>query len=555
MPYSRAVIICGNDSGPYGLMTLWRNRRKEVHQLDHKQNKGKVYLVGAGPGDIGLLTVKGRRCLEQADAVVYDFHLNAQVLNYINQEAEFIYAGKRGGHHTMTQDEINDMIVAKAKEGKNVCRLKGGDPFIFGRGGEEAERLHEEGIEFEVVPGISSSIAAPAYAGIPLTHRKYASTFAVIPGYEDTTKDSSAIDWAKLATGVGTLVFLMAVKNLPQLTAKLIKHGRSADTPVAVVRWGTRADQVTLVSTLGKVAEDVRAQDIRPPAVMVVGEVVKLRDKLSWYEQKPLFGVRVLVTRESIAGLEELDELGAELFAFPTIKVVDPEDFGPLDGAISAIVDGTRVPDWLVLTSGNAVERFFNRHFKLGHDIRDLHGIRVCAVGAKTAAKIEARGVRVDIIPEKFHAEGLAEAIAKEHGNTLEGVRFLMPRAEKGRDVFPEAVRKMGGEIEVPVAYRAERPKLRPRRLMRFLQQGRITVATFTSGASFTNFMDMVDGACDLLKDVAIAVMGPVTKKAVEEAGLTVDIMPERATMEALAEEIIKWADEGRKRKPKKCLQ
>ena len=536
-------------------MAHMETRRKEEHQLDHKQNKGKVYLVGAGPGDIGLLTVKGRRCLEQADAVVYDFHLNAQILNYINREAEFIYAGKRGGHHTMTQPEINDMIVAKAKEGKNVCRLKGGDPFIFGRGGEEAERLFDEGIPFEVVPGISSSIAAPAYAGIPLTHRKYSSTFAVIPGYEDTTKESSAIDWAKLATGVGTLVFLMAIKNLPQLTEKLIENGRSADTPVAVVRWGTRSDQVTLVSTLGKVAEEVRTQDIRPPAVMVVGEVVKLRDKLSWYEKKPLFGVRVLVTRESIAGLEELDELGAELFAFPTIKVVDPKDFGPLDSSIKAITDGSKIPDWLVLTSGNAVERFFRRHFELGFDIRDLKGIRVCAVGAKTAAKIEARGVRVDIIPEKFHAESLAEAIAKEHGGTLEGVRFLMPRAEAGREVFPEAVRKMGGVIEVPVAYRAEQPKQRPRRLMRFLQQGRITVVTFTSGASFTNFMNMVDGACDLLKDVAIAVMGPVTKKAVEEAGLTVDIMPERATMEDLGKEIIKWADEGKDKKPKKCLQ
>lgn len=500
------------------------------------------------------MTVKGRRCLEQADVVVYDFHLNAQVLNYISQEAEFIYAGKRGGHHTMTQPEINDIIVTKAKEGKNVCRLKGGDPFIFGRGGEEAERLHEEGIEFEVVPGISSAIAAPAYAGIPLTHRKYSSTFAVIPGYEDTTKESSSIDWAKLATGVGTLVFLMAIKNLPQLTEKLIKHGRSADTPVAVVRWGTRADQVTLVSTLGKVAADVRAQDIRPPAVMVVGEVVNLRDKLSWYEKKPLFGVRVLVTRESIAGLEELDELGAELFAFPTIKVVDPKDFGPLDSSINAISDGSKIPDWLVLTSGNAVERFFNRHFKLGHDIRDLKGIKVCAVGIKTAAKIEARGVRVDIIPEKFHAESLAEAIAKEHGGTLEGVRFLMPRAEVGSDVFPEAVRKMGGEIDLPVAYRAQRPKLRPRRLMRFLRQGRITVATFTSGASFTNFMDMVDGACDLLKDVAIAVMGPVTKQAVEDAGLTVDIMPEQATIEALATEIIKWSQEGRESQPKRCI-
>jgi uroporphyrinogen III methyltransferase/synthase len=517
------------------------------------KGKGIVYLVGAGPGDIGLMTIKGRRCLERADAVVYDFHLNAQVLNYISKDAEFLYAGKRGGHHTMTQDQINEVIVEKAKEGKTVCRLKGGDPFVFGRGGEEAERLAEEGIPFEVVPGISSSIAAPAYAGIPLTHRKYSSSFAVIPGYEDTTKESSSIDWAKLATGVGTLVFLMAVKNLPELTKKLIDNGRPADTPVAVVRWGTRADQVTLVSTLEKVAGEVKASDIRPPAVMIVGEVVRLREKLSWYEGKPLSGVRVLLTRESTSGMERLEDLGAELIAFPTIKIEPAEDPGPLDRAIKAIGDGSRVPDWLVLTSGNAVERFFGRLMALGLDIRELKGVRVCAVGRKTAAKIEALGIRVDLLPEKFNAESLAGAIAKEHGGSLDGVRFLMPRAEKGREILPEAVRSLGGEIDVPVAYRAARPRRRPKRLVQFLREGRISVATFTSGATFTNFIELVEGACDLLKEVAIAVIGPVTKKAVEEAGLKVDIMPGEATTEALAEDIIKWVETGKRGSMKTC--
>src|SRR5512140_2048046 len=238
-----------------------------------KNVKGVVYLVGAGPGDIGLLTVKGLKCLRKADVVIYDFHLNAQILNYIRHNAEFIYAGKRGGHHTMTQDEINAAILEKAREGKYVCRLKGGDPFIFGRGGEEAQVLAQAGILFEVVPGVSSSVAAPAYAGIPLTHRLYSSSFAVIPGYEDTTKEESAIDWAKLATGVGTLVFLMAVKNIDMLTAKLIENGRGPDTPVAVVRWGTRSDQRTLVSTRGNIAAEVRENEIKPPAVMVIGDV------------------------------------------------------------------------------------------------------------------------------------------------------------------------------------------------------------------------------------------------------------------------------------------
>src|SRR4030066_1089702 len=216
--------------------------------------KGKVYIVGAGPGDIGLLTIKGLRCLRKAEVVIYDFHLNAQVLNYINHDAEFIYAGKRGGHHTMTQDEINGILIKKAKEGKIICRLKGGDPFVFGRGGEEAEALSREGISFEGVPGVSSSVAAPAYAGIPLTHRLYSSSFAVIPGYEDTTKEESSIDWSKLATGVGTLVFLMAVKNIELLTAKLIENGRSPEKPRAVIRWGTRPDQKTLVRPLREIA-------------------------------------------------------------------------------------------------------------------------------------------------------------------------------------------------------------------------------------------------------------------------------------------------------------
>ena len=505
-------------------------------------NKGKVYLVGAGPGDIGLFTVKGLRCLREADVVVYDFHLNAQVLNYINHEAEFIYAGKRGGHHTMTQDEINDVIAQKALEGKVVTRLKGGDPFIFGRGGEEAQRLYKEGITFEVVPAVSSSVAAPAYAGIPLTHRKVSSTFAVIPGYEDMTKGSSSIDWSKLATGVGTLVFLMAIKNIAELTQKLIENGRPADTPVAVVRWGTRAEQQTLVSTLENVAKEVKERDIRPPAVMVVGEVVNLREELNWYELKPMFGQRIMVTREDIVPYFKLEDMGAEVVSFPTIKIVPPTDWDGLDASINAIADGSKMPDWMVFTSANGVKYFFERLFELGHDVRELKGVKVCAVGSKTAKVIEERGIRVDMIPKKFSAEGLVEAFSKEHGDSLKGVRFLLPRAEVARDHFPDRVRDAGGEIDTPVAYRAAMPVRRPKRLMRFMREGRISVATFTSGATFDNFLKLVDDATDLLKGVAIAAIGPVTQKAIEAAGLKVDIMPETATNEALVEAIIEWA-------------
>ncbi len=541
--------------------------------------KGKVYLVGAGPGDIGLMTIKGLRCLKKANVVVYDFHLNAQVLNYINHAAEFIYAGKRGGHHTMTQDKINEILVLKAKEGKVICRLKGGDPFIFGRGGEEAEALSKEEIDFEVVPGVSSAIAAPAYAGIPLTHRLLSSSFAVIPGYEDATKKESTIEWAKLATGVGTLVFLMGVKNIDVITEKLIENGRSPDTPVAVIRWGTRPDQKTVIGTLKNIVEQVKEKHIKPPAVMVVGDVVKLRETLNWYEKKPMFGHRILVTREHVEGFEPLEELGAEIIGFPTIDIVPPENYDELDTSIDRI----KTYDWLIFTSRNGVKFFFRRFFEKDRDIRDLSGIKICAIGIKTAKEVNQYGIKLDLVPDEFRAEGLIEAFATEvrshspqaesevsplthpspsreegkgggessglqtpNPELLKGIKFLLPRAEKAREIFPDKVRELGGEIDVPTAYRTIKPEFRGKRLRRFLREGRISIATFTSAATFNNFREIMgDEAEGLLKGVAIAVIGPITAKAVEKAGLRVDIMPKEATIEAMIEEIIKWIGEN----------
>ncbi|GAB4419814.1 MAG: uroporphyrinogen-III C-methyltransferase [Thermodesulfovibrionales bacterium] len=499
--------------------------------------KGRVYLVGAGPGDIGLLTVKGMRCLQRAEVVIYDFHLNAQVLNYINHDAEFIYAGKRGGYHTMTQEEINDILVKRAKEGKVVCRLKGGDPFVFGRGGEEAEILARNGIEFEVVPGVSSAIAAPAYAGIPLTHRLYSSSFAVIPGYEDVTKAESAIDWARLATGVGTLVILMAVKNLEALVQKLMENGRNPETPVAVVRWGTRPDQRTIVSTLKNIVSAVNDKEIKPPATVVVGDVVRLRDTLNWYEKKPLFGQRILITRKHTEGFEALEELGAEIIEFPTIEIMPPESYDALDSAIGKV----ETYHWLIFTSANGVRYFFKRFFELDRDIRDLKGLKICAIGTKTAEEVRKYGIRVDLIPDEFRAEGLIEVFIKDSNESIQGLRFLLPRAEAAREIFPEKVRERGGVIDVPVAYRAVKPELHGKRLKRFLKEGRITIATFTSAATFNNFMEIVgNDAYEFLKGVAIAVIGPVTARAVEKAGIKVDIMPEESTIEAMVAEIIR---------------
>ncbi|MEW6740438.1 MAG: uroporphyrinogen-III C-methyltransferase [Nitrospirota bacterium] len=502
--------------------------------------KGKVYLIGAGPGDVGLLTVKGLKCLQKAEAVVYDFHLNAQILNYINHDAEFIYAGKRGGHHAMTQDEINQALVDKANEGKIVCRLKGGDPFVFGRGGEEAEVLVNEGIEFEVIPGVSSSIAAPAYAGIPLTHRKYSSSFAVITGNEDITKPESSIDWSKFANGFDTLVFLMGVKNIGAITSKLIEHGKSPDTPVAVVRWGTRPDQKTVVSTLKDIAGLVKEENIKPPAVMVIGNVVKLRDTLKWYENKPLFGKRILITREYTRDYEILEELGAEIFEFPTIEIVPPESYRELDESI----DKVETYNWIIFTSANGFRYFMQRLLDKERDIRDLKGVRICAIGTKTAEAIKNYGIKVDLIPEEFTAEGLIKAFSLQPSAlSLKGLKILLPRAEVAREVFPQKVRELGGEIDTPAAYRAIKPEKHGKRLKRFLKEGRISVATFTSAATFNNFVDIMgDDAIEILKDVTIAVIGPVTAKAIEKAGLKVSIMPKEATIKAMVDEIIKWA-------------
>ncbi len=498
--------------------------------------KGKVYIVGAGPGDIGLLTIKGLKCLQKAEVVVYDFHLNAQVLNYINHDAEFIYAGKRCGQHSMTQDEINQTLIEKAKQGKIICRLKGGDPFVFGRGGEEAEALSKESIEFEVVPGVSSAVAAPAYAGIPLTHRLYSSSLAIVPGYEDAAKKESSINWSKLATGIDTIVFLMTVKNIALVCQKLIANGRSPETPVAVIRWGTRADQTTVVSNLKSIAELIKEKDIKPPAVMVVGEVVNLRESLKWYEKKPLFGQRILVTREHSSDFEQLEELGAEIIEFPTIKIAPPADWTELDNAIAKIESY----NYLIFTSINGVNFFFRRLFEKARDIRDLKGIKICAVGTKTASAIKKYGIKVDMVPEEFNAEGLIKLFISEH--RLRGQRLLLPMAEVAREIFPDRIRKLGGEIDVVTAYRTVKPETHGKRLKRFLKEGKISIATFTSAGTFNNFMEIMDKDAEiLLKDVAIAVIGPVTAKAVEKAGLKANIMPREATIEAMLTEIINW--------------
>lgn len=499
--------------------------------------KGKVYIAGAGPGDTGLFTIKGLKALKTADVVVYDFHINAQILNYLKKEAEFIYAGKRGGHHELSQEEINRLLVEKAREGKTVVRLKGGDPFVFGRGGEEAEVLAREGIPFEIIPGITSAIAVPAYAGIPLTHRKHSSLFTVITGNEEATRPESRINWKALAELGGTLVFLMAVRNLEVITMELIKNGMNPDTPAALIRWGTRADQTTHTGTLRTIPEVVKSNDIKPPAILVIGDVVRLRDKLSWYEKKPLFGHRILLTGTESDAYEKLELLGAEIIEFPTIELLPPGDWSELDKALSDLEHF----NWLIFTSKTGVKFFIERLLEKGRDIRDLKGIKICAVGTKTEEELLRYGLRSDLRPDEFRAEGVVEAFKSLYKGDLRGLRFLFPKAENARELIPEKIKEMGGIVSSPVAYRSQKPETHAKRIKRYLGEGRISVAVFTSGATFNNFMELVgDGAEEFLRELKIAVIGPVTKKAVESKGLKVSIMPARATNEDLVEEIIK---------------
>jgi uroporphyrinogen III methyltransferase/synthase len=502
---------------------------------DMKQ-KGKVYIIGAGPGDPGLLTVKAVRCLEKSDVLVYDYLVSPEILNYARADARLIYVGKKGGHHTVIQDEINRILVREASEGNTVARLKGGDPFIFGRGGEEAEVLFEAEIPFEILPGISSAIAVPAYAGIPLTHREHTSTVAFVTGHEDPKKDESRIDWEKLS-GIETLVFLMGVKNLPQIVSSLLKNGRSPDTPVAIIRWGTTHDQFTLAGTLGGIAGLAEEKKMTPPAIFVVGEVAGLREKLNWFETKPLFGRGIVVTRPEkqageIAAL--LSEEGARVIHFPTIAIVPPETFDDLDRALTNIEDY----NWIIFTSANGVRFFFNRLTKMGKDVRDLKGIKICTIGPATKAAIEMHGISVDIVPEEFISEGVVAAL---NGLDMQGARVLIPRAEVARDVIPEGLKKLGATVDVAVAYRTVNSGRDAKELERLIEEGKVDVITFTSPSTVNNFITIMGEDFDLPENIRIACIGPITEKAAQKADLRVDIVQGPYEITGLVSAMKEW--------------
>lgn len=501
---------------------------------DKAEKTGKVYIIGAGPGDPGLITVKGLQCIREADVLIYDHLVSEEILSRAGEAVRMIYAGKQGGDHTLTQDEINRRLVEEAGQGKIVARVKGGDPFIFGRGGEEAEVLAGAGIPFEIVPGVTSAIAVPSYAGIPLTHRGYTSSVAFVTGHEDPSKEQSDIDWGALAR-IGTVVFLMGVKNLPTITAALMAHGKNPDTPAALIRRGTTEDQQTLTGSLADIAHRAEKRGFLPPAILVVGPVVGLRGPLNWFEQQPLFGKGVVITRPE-AQAEEMQGLlrrqGARTILFPTIRIVPPESWQPLDAALGHLESY----DWIIFTSANGVRFFFRRLRETGRDLRDLKGIRICTIGPATAAALEARGIRVDLVPESYISEGVVKAFEK---HDLKGRRILLPRAEQARDVIPGGLIGLGARVDVVTVYRTVASDRKKEELEPIIAAGKVDAITFTSPSTVVNFMKIMGTGFRLPPQVRIACIGPVTAAAVKEAGLPVHILREEFTIPGLVEAMI----------------
>jgi uroporphyrinogen III methyltransferase / synthase len=490
---------------------------------------GKVYLVGAGPGDPGLLTLRGKTVLERADCVIYDFLANEELLKYAPALCERIFVGKRAGTHTLSQEQINRSLVEKSRQGNTVVRLKGGDPFVFGRGGEEAAALREAGVPFEIVPGISSGIAVPAYAGIPVTHRKVSASVSFVSIRAEPTAETNGSDPIPAFPNSDTTVFLMGTRSLASITSLLLKQGRTSSTPVAVIRWGTLPYQETIVGTLGDIVS--KTQGLAPPTVVVVGEVVNLRNQLQWYDRLPLFGKRVVITRprEQAASLREaLAERGALPIELPTIEIRDPDSWEPLDDAIRRLTDF----DYLLVTSVNGVRQFLARLAVSGRDVRDLKGIEIGAIGPATAAELARSGVRADFVPAEYRAEGLLEILSERD---LQGKAFLIPRARVARDLVPRVLSERGARVEVIEAYRVEKPSLRPEEL-----HGLLTptpdVIMFTSSSTAANFCELhlSPKLRQKLALAKIASIGPVTSGTLRALGMATDIEAKESTVAAL---------------------
>jgi uroporphyrinogen III methyltransferase/synthase len=514
---------------------------------------GKVYLVGAGPGDPGLITVRGLAVLSSADVVVYDRLIPAELLRFAPAFAELIYVGKSPGGGAYTQEEINQLLIDQARAGKAVCRLKGGDPFVFGRGGEEALALAQAGIAFEVVPGVTAGVAALAYAGIPATHRGLSSSLLFVTGHEDPTKPESQVAWETLARIGGTIVVYMGVSRLSEIAGALLSGGLAGATPAAVVASGTLPDQKTVTGTLGDIARLAQEAGVEPPALLVVGDVVRLREQLAWFESRPLFGRRILVTRpreareereeapargRSVPSLpEQLRELGATVLEVPAFRLVPPEDMKPVFDAI----DRVETFHWLLFTSARAVERFFGELLRRREDVRVLANVHIAAIGVPTARAVERYHLKVDLYPSEFVAEAVLTEFAKQ--GKLRGQRLLLPRAAGARRVLPEGLAEMGAEVVEVELYRSELDPDQDPETLSSLAERPPDLVTFASASAVRGLRAIVsrETFAALCRSTPAVVIGPVTAQAAREAGFTVASSASPHTIPALVEAVVKY--------------
>ena len=497
-----------------------------------KEKVGKCYLVGAGPGDLGLATLRAKQLLERADVVVYDYLSNPEMLQWVPENAEIVYAGKKAGAHTLKQEEINALLVEKARAGKQVVRLKGGDPFLFGRGGEEAQALAAASIPYEVVPGVTSAIAAPAYAGIPVTHRGLTSNVTFFTGHEDPDKTGSSIDFEALAKVGGTQVMLMGVERIETIAQEMMAHGVRPDLPVALVRWGTTGRQEVLRGTLEKVAQQVAETNFAPPAVAIFGEVVSLGTELNWHKARPLSGRRIVVTRtrkQAGALSDQLRDLGAEVIELPTIRIEPPSDLR----AFAELVQDAHGYDWIIFTSPNGVSAFFEMFYKLYDDARDVGAARIAAIGPATAQRVRDFHLKVDLQPDEFVAEAVVREFKKQ--GDIENLRILIARAEEARDLLPRELGTLGAIVDVAFAYRTvaetdDRTEARSR----LVAEG-ADMITFTSSSTVEHFLAL---ALPWPAGMEVASIGPITSKTARDRGLTIAVEAARHDVPGLVDAI-----------------
>jgi uroporphyrinogen III methyltransferase/synthase len=507
-----------------------------------KQRRPIVYIIGAGPGDPGLITARGLLCLASADVVLYDRLVSPRLLRHASPLAERIDVGGAAPGE-MAQEAICYLIAEKAREGRIVARLKWGDPFVFDRGGEEALFLHEQGIPFEVIPGVPAAIGVPSYAGVPVTYPGGGDTLTLVRGHEDESQNTPQVDWASLAKLKGTIVCYAGSRQVGAVIEALLSHGRPRTEHAVVIVNGTLPSQRTIEGSLEELAAMVKESPIGGPSILVVGRVTGLREHLRWFDERPLFGRRVVVTRPREDADELVDRLvalGADAIEAPMTRILPPEDFGPLDDAVARA--GTF--DWIVFTSANAVDSFMGRLLAGDGDVRDLKGVRLCAIGPVTRDRLQRYHVKVDLVPSEGRPEGVVQALVAHGG--IAGARFLLPRADSGREVLADVLRKSGAEVTDVTAYRlmlTEAGREEEPDIYRMLLEGKIDVVTFTSASTVRNFVRTMgrEQAADLLQQTTVACIGPVTAEAAAQLGIQTSILPQEFTVPALVDAIVKY--------------